>query len=84
MLLVCGMSTFGTTGIVMPGKGNIMEQQFDMNNSRRGSSPPFQEHADIPSRILPYDSDASMDSKLTGTPAATVIDGTAPAIRNHD
>jgi hypothetical protein len=81
------MSVFGNTGAGKPGKGNIMDQHFDMNNSRRGSSPPFQEHTDIPSRITPQDptdAEAALESKPAEIPVEVATNGTTQAIPGVD
>jgi len=52
-----------------------MQEQFDMSNSRRGSSPPFQEQMEVASRITPQGS-IGTDALHDSTPSSIL-----PAIR---
>jgi hypothetical protein len=59
-----------------------MREQFDMSNSRRGSSPPFQEFTEVPSQSStqgPTVSDAAKKSSNVPTETGRALDGETPA-----
>jgi hypothetical protein len=83
-LLISAKNIFGNTGTVKLGKGDLMREQFDMSNSRRGSSPPFQEYMEVPSQISSLGQivpDAIKNSKSSKAPQkmGKAVDGVAPA-----